>query len=143
MVEEESGLQGAAGISRSSPLTFFFSDVEGSTRLAAQLGTDRFARALDEHRALMRGAFTRHGGREVSTGGDSFFAVFDSARSAIAAAVDTQRALTRPLPSGVEIRVRIGLHAGNAVRIGGDYLGLDVNRAARIADAGHGGQIVV
>jgi len=126
-----------------SALTFFFSDVEGSTRLAAELGTDSFARALDEHRALMRGAFARHGGREVSTGGDSFFAVFESASDAIAAAVDTQRALTRPLPSRVEIRIRIGLHAGNAVRIGDDYLGLDVNRAARIADAGHGGQIVV
>jgi class 3 adenylate cyclase len=122
-VEEQSDLQGEAEVRRSSPLTFFFSDVEGSTRLAAELGTDSFARALEEHRALLRGAFARHGGREVSTGGDSFFAVFDSATDAIAAAVDTQRALARPLPSGVEIRIRIGLHAGNAVRIGDDYLG--------------------
>jgi predicted ATPase/class 3 adenylate cyclase len=124
-------------------LTFFFSDIEGSTRLAAQLGTQAFAQALDGHRALVREAFGRHGGREVSTGGDSFFAVFTSPSEAVAAAVATQRALARPIAPGVEIRIRVGLHVGHAVRIGDDYLGLEVNRAARVADAGHGGQILV
>ena len=134
--EQEPGAEPAA-------LAFFFSDIEGSTRLAAQLGTQAFAQALDSHRALVRDAFGRHGGREVSTGGDSFFAVFASPSDAVAAAVATQRGLARPIAPGVEVRVRVGLHVGHAVRIGDDYLGLDVNRAARVADAGHGGQILV
>ncbi|CAN5781701.1 hypothetical protein BH23CHL7_BH23CHL7_06910 [soil metagenome] len=124
-------------------LTFFFSDVEGSTRLAARLGSEGFARALEAHRAIVRDAFGRHGGREVSTGGDSFFVVFDSPFAAVTAAVEAQRTLARPGNAGEEVRIRIGLHAGHAVRVGADYLGLDVNRAARIADAGHGGQILV
>src|SRR4051794_28222362 len=124
-------------------LTFFFSDVEGSTQLAEQLETQAFARALEAHRALVRDAFEQHRGREISTGGDSFFAVFASVGDAVAAAVDVQRRLADPLDNGVRLRVRIGLHAGHAVRVGDDYLGLDVNRAARVADAGHGGQIVV
>lgn len=124
-------------------LTFFFSDVEGSTRLAAQLGAEAFAHALELHRSVVRRAFRRHRGNEVSTGGDSFFAVFASAPDALAAAVEVQRALAQPAEPGVELRIRIGLHVGHAVRIGNDYLGLDVNRAARVADAGHGGQILV
>ena len=134
--EHDPGAEGAA-------LTFFFSDVEGSTRLAARLGTQAFAQALDAHRALVREAFGRHGGREISTGGDSFFAVFASPHDAVVAAVEAQRALARMVDPSVELRIRIGLHVGHAVRIGDDYLGLDVNRAARIADAGHGGQILV
>lgn len=126
-----------------APLTFFFSDVEGSTRLAGSLGAS-FAAVLEGHRRIVRAVFASHGGAEISTGGDSFFAVFASPLEAIRAAADIQRGLEAPLDDkGTRIRVRIGLHAGHAVRVGGDFLGLDVNRAARIADAGHGGQVLV
>src|SRR4026209_1296335 len=127
----------------SGAVTFFFSDVEASTRLAAALG-HASAELLEEHRRLIRGAFDAHGGIEDSPGGDSFFAVFRSAADALAAAAAVQRALTTLSgPSGAGIRVRIGLHTGQAVRVGNDYVGLDVHRAARIADAGHGGQVLI
>jgi predicted ATPase/class 3 adenylate cyclase len=124
-------------------VTFFFSDIEASTRLAASLG-DRFADVLAAHRALVRAAFAEHGGIEISTEGDSFFAVFSSAPAAVLAAAAVQQALAaHPWPADGEVRVRIGLHTGQAVRIGHDYVGIDVNRAARIAAAGHGGQVLV
>jgi predicted ATPase/class 3 adenylate cyclase len=123
-------------------LTFFFSDIEGSTQLAAALG-ERFAEVLGEHRAIVRTAFGAHRGTEVSTSGDSFFAVFASPVDALLAAAAVQRDLAPPLAGGTRVRVRIGLHTGHAVRVGDDYLGLDVHRAARIADAGHGGQVLV
>jgi predicted ATPase/class 3 adenylate cyclase len=126
-----------------SVLTFFFSDIEGSTRLAERIGTPAFARVLDAHRRLVRDAFDRFGGREVSTGGDSFFAVFTAPEDALGAAVHAQRALAGEVEPGVELRIRIGLHVGHAVRIGDDLLGVDVNRAARVADAGHGGQVLI
>jgi predicted ATPase/class 3 adenylate cyclase len=125
-----------------SALTFFFSDVEGSTQLATALG-ERFAEVLGEHYAIVRSAFGAHGGSEVSTGGDSFFAVFASPLDALLAAAAIERALIRPLAAGATVRVRIGLHTGHALRVGNDYLGLDVHRAARIANAGHGGQVLV
>jgi predicted ATPase/class 3 adenylate cyclase len=124
-------------------VTFFFSDVEGSTRLATALG-DAFATALEAHRRAIRSAFAAHHGIEVSTSGDSFFAVFVSASDAAAAALLTQRSLA-DLPGTVDhrISVRIGLHTGQAVQVGRDYVGLDVHLAARISDAGHGGQTLM
>ena len=78
------------------------------------------------------------------TEGDSFFVVFPSARSGVMAAVEGQRALAAAdWPGGAEVRVRMGLHAGEAALAGGDLVGYDINRAARIASAAHGGQIVV
>jgi predicted ATPase/class 3 adenylate cyclase len=124
------------------PLTFFFSDIEGSTRAATALG-DRFASALEAHRRDVRRAFAEHRGVEVSTAGDSFFAVFDAPGDAIGAAVAIQRTLASAAGGANGLRARIGLHSGTAVRVGADYLGLDVHRAARVADAGHGGQILV
>lgn len=124
-------------------VTFFFSDVEASTRLAAALG-DAFAELLEEHRRVIRGALEDNDGIEVSTGGDSFFAVFLSATGAVAAAAAAQQELASISgPTGNGIKVRIGLHTGQAVRVGSDYVGLDVHRAARIADAGNGGQVLV
>jgi predicted ATPase/class 3 adenylate cyclase len=119
-------------------LTFFFSDIEGSTRAAATLGP-AFASAIQEHRGLVRDAIAASDGREVSTAGDSFFAVFADADAALRAAVTIQRTTA----AGSPLRARIGLHTGQAVVIGDDYVGLDVHRAARIADAGHGGQILL
>lgn len=125
-------------------VTFFFSDIEGSTRLATSLG-ERFAEVLDGHRRIVRAALAEHHGVEVSTAGDSFFAVFPSAIDGAGAAVGIEAGL-REQGNGAgigAIRVRIGLHTGQAVRVGRDYVGLDVHLAARVSDAGHGGQILV
>jgi Predicted ATPase len=124
--------------------TFLFSDIEGSTRLLDDLGSIAYTAVLERHAAIMRAAFARHGGREENTEGDSFFAVFDSALEAVRAAVDAQRALaTEAWPPGVEVRVRMGLHAGEASASAAGLVGIDINRAARIAAAAHGGQVVV
>jgi len=125
-------------------LTFLFSDIEGSTRLEQALGTAAYATVLERHRELLRAAFGAHGGLEQGTEGDSFFVVFSSAGAALVAAVEGQRALgAESWPPDAEIRVRMGLNAGEATKTGGSLVGLAINRAARIAAAGHGGQIVV
>src|SRR6185369_3541468 len=104
-------------------VTFFFSDVEGSTRLATVLG-DAFANVLEDHRRVIRAAFAATKGIEVSTGGDSFFAVFLSPADALTAAAAIQRDLTENgRANELPIRVRIGLHTGQAVRVGADYVG--------------------
>jgi len=125
-------------------LTFLFTDIEGSTRLEQALGTAAYATILERHREILRAAFGAHGGLEQGTEGDSFFVVFSSAGAALVAAVEAQRALgAEPWPADAEIRVRMGLNAGEATETGGSLVGLAINRAARIAAAGHGGQIVV
>ncbi|OGN80897.1 MAG: hypothetical protein A2X23_06570 [Chloroflexi bacterium GWC2_73_18] len=124
-------------------VTFLFSDVEGSTRLAAQQG-DRWPALLERHQQLLRRCFTSRDGVEVATEGDSFFVVFRSAPGAVAAAVAAQQALAaEPWPDGAAIRVRMGLHTGEGTLGGDNYVGLDVHRASRIAAAGHGGQILL
>ena len=122
---------------------FLMTDIEGSTRLAGRLGDD-FAQVLDEHFALLDAAIAANEGTVVSSEGDSVFAVFSSARQAISAAIDAQRALAaHAWPDGEQVRVRMGAHAGEAVLGGRDYTGLEVHRAARIAAAAWGGQILV
>jgi len=125
-------------------LTFLFTDIEGSTKLAAALG-DRWTRTLERHQAILRDAFTARGGVEVATEGDSFFVVFPSASGAVAAAVAAQQALVAEAwPDDVgQIRVRMGLHTGEGTLGADNYVGLDVHRAARVAAAGHGGQILI
>jgi predicted ATPase/class 3 adenylate cyclase len=124
-------------------VTFLFTDIEGSTRLL-QLLDERYRDMLGMHDAVMRRAILGHGGIEVNTEGDSFFAVFASARSAVAAVVSAQRELSASdWPEGASVRVRMGLHTGEGVPGGTDYLGLDVHRAARVAAAAHGGQVLV
>ncbi|MFL6222428.1 MAG: adenylate/guanylate cyclase domain-containing protein, partial [Actinomycetes bacterium] len=124
-------------------VTFLFTDIEGSTRLLQELG-DRYAAVRDEHAAIVRQAIEDGGGVEVSTEGDSFFVAFPSPVGAVRAAVAAQRGLAAhdwsPAPP---VRVRMGLHTGEGVLGGDNYVGLDVNRAARIAAAGHGGQVLV
>jgi len=125
-------------------LTFLFSDIEGSTRLLDELGPAAYKAVLERHAAIMRAAIAAHDGREENTEGDSFFVIFGSARSAVLAAVEAQRNLAaEPWPDGVEIRVRMGLHAGEATTSAAGLVGIDINRAARIAASAHGGQIVV
>ena len=124
-------------------VTFLFTDIEGSTRLLGQLG-ERYAAVLEDHRRILRAAVESAGGMEVSTEGDSFFVVFELASQAIQAAVDAQRALaSHAWPPDGTVSVRMGLHTGEGILGGGDYVGIDVNRAARIAAAGHGGQVLV
>ena len=124
-------------------VTFLFTDIEGSTRLVKQL-RDAYGAVLADHQRLLREAFDAHRGYEVDTQGDSFFVAFASARDALLAAVEGQRALvSHDWPEGVQIRVRMGLHTGQAVAANGRYTGLAVHRAARIGAAGHGGQILV
>jgi predicted ATPase/class 3 adenylate cyclase len=124
-------------------ITFVFTDIEGSTGLVNRLG-DGYRDVLESHQVLLRAAFSARDGIEVSTEGDSFFVVFPSAPQAVVAAVDAQRALAKESwPGGIEMRVRMGLHSGEAVLGGDSYVGVDVHRAARIMSAAHGGQIVV
>jgi predicted ATPase/class 3 adenylate cyclase len=118
-------------------VTFLFTDVEGSTLLLRELG-DRYGDVLQEHHRVLRAVWTRHGGVEVDTAGDAFFVAFERADDACAAALAAQEAL-RSTP----LRVRIGLHTGAPLLTEAGYVGIDVHRAARIADAAHGGQVVV
>ena len=119
-------------------VTFVFTDVEGSTRLLQQLGADAYADVLAEHRRALRHAFVRHDGVEVDTQGDAFFIAFATAPAAIAAAAEAQQVL-----AAGPIRVRMGIHTGTPYVTDEGYVGPDVHRAARIAAAGHGGQILV
>jgi class 3 adenylate cyclase len=124
-------------------VTFLFTDIEGSTGLLQTLG-DRYAAVLDEHAAIIRRAVAEGGGVEVSTHGDAFFAVFRGPAGAAGAAVAAQRGLAaHDWSPGPPVRVRMGLHTGEGTLGGDDYAGIDVHRAARIADAAHGGQVIV
>ena len=118
-------------------VTFLFTDIEGSTRLLSELG-DAYADALAEHRQTLRDAFAAHGGMEVDTQGDAFFIAFARARDAVDAAAVAQRALV----SG-QIQVRMGIHTGEPLRTDEGYVGMDIHRGARIAAAGHGGQVLI
>lgn len=121
----------------SGTVTLLFTDIEGSTRLLNELG-DQYADVLAEHRRLLRGAFRSHHGIEVDTQGDALFYVFASARAALSAAAEAQSALR-----GGPVRVRMGVHTGEPIVTSEGYVGADVHRAARIAAAGHGGQVLV
>ena len=125
-------------------LTFLFSDIEGSTRLEQAIGTRAYGVVRERHRVLLREAFAACGGEEQGTEGDSFFVIFRSARGAIAAALAAQRSLAaEPWPDGAPIHVRMGVHSGEARTEAGSLVGIDINRAARIAAAAHGGQVLV
>src|SRR5215207_6484324 len=124
-------------------VTFLFTDIEGSTSLLQELG-DRYPAVLDEHAAIIRRAVSDGGGIEVSTHGDAFFAVFRSPAGAVGAAAAAQRGLAaHDWSPGPPVRVRMGAHTGEGTLGGDDYAGIDVHRAARIADAAHGGQVLL
>ena len=124
-------------------VTFLFTDIEGSTKLLSRL-RDGYAGVQNDHRALLRTAVAGAGGEEVDTQGDSSFFAFRGAREAISAAVAAQRAHAgHEWPEDGEVRVRMGIHTGEPVLAEDRYIGLDVHRAARICDAGHGGQVLI
>jgi class 3 adenylate cyclase/streptogramin lyase len=127
----------------SGAVTFLFTDIEGSTRLVKQL-RDRYGGVLAEHQRILRGAFAEHGGHELDTQGDAFFVAFASARDAVLAAVEAQRAISSyPWPDAAAVRVRMGIHTGQASPVDGRYTGVAIHRAARICAIGHGGQVLV
>ena len=119
----------------SGTITFLFTDIEGSTKLLHELGAERYAEELAEHRRVLREAFVRNAGVEVDTQGDAFFVAFPTAPGALDAAREAQESLTIP--------VRMGLHTGTPLLAEEGYVGADVHRAARIAAAGHGRQVLL
>lgn len=124
-------------------VTFLFTDIEGSTRLLQVLG-ERWRTILEDHNRLLLGAIREAGGVDLRNEGDSFFAVFRSALAAVDAAAKAQRAVAaHPWPPEAPVRVRMGMHTGEGTVGGDSYVGLDVHRAARIAAAGHGGQVLL
>ena len=124
-------------------VTFLRTDVEGSMGLARTLGT-AWDEIVQQHLELIGAAVVRTAARSSGPRAMRVFAGFPEAIAAVAAAVEIQRALAAETwPAGVTVRVRVGLHTGEAHRSGDDYGGFDVNRAARVAAVGHGGQVVL
>jgi DNA-binding NarL/FixJ family response regulator/class 3 adenylate cyclase len=123
-------------------ITFLFSDVEDSTGHLTRLG-DGYVRVLDDARTLVRAAVAGAGGREIDCQGDELFCVFDHPAEAAMAALEVQRGFAaHAWPGDEPVRVRLGLHTGDAERSGEGYVGIDVHRAARICQAAHGGQVL-
>ena len=122
----------------SGTVTFLFTDIEGSTRLLDRLGPERYSRELARHQDALRRAFQQHDGVEVDTQGDGFFVAFHRAADAVAAAAAARHALETS-----SVRVRMGIHTGEPLATADGYVGMDVHRAARIAGAAHGAQIVL
>ncbi|HEX2439348.1 MAG TPA: adenylate/guanylate cyclase domain-containing protein, partial [Methylomirabilota bacterium] len=132
-----------AGQLPAGPVTFLYADIEGSTPLLHRLG-ERYADVLAEERRLLRAVVRQHGGVEIDSRADEFFAAFPDSGDPAGAALTIQRRLRdHTWPEGVAVRVRIGLHRGQPLMTDEGYVGLDVHRASRVGSAGHGGQILV
>src|SRR5438552_3912067 len=113
-------------------VTFLFTDIEGSTRLLQELG-EAYGQVQDDQMRLMRQAISEGGGTVIRTEGDSFFVVFPTAAGAVRTATQAQKSFAaHPWTHGEPLRVRMGIHTGEGRLGGDDYLGIDVNRAARI-----------
>ncbi|HUB68826.1 MAG TPA: adenylate/guanylate cyclase domain-containing protein [Acidimicrobiales bacterium] len=125
-------------------MAFLFTDIEGSTSLLQRLGEGTYAEALADHHELIRGRLADHGGKEVTTQGDGFFAVFSSPRSCVAAVIAMQQALAaHHWVEDAPVRVRMGMHAGEATETITGLIGYDIHRAARVAAVAHGGQVLL
>ena len=124
--------------------TFLFTDIEGSTALLRRIGQGAYEQVLDDHHSLIRSALAAHGGTEANTLGDGFFAVFSSPRACAAAVLDMQQAIeAHAWPAGEHVRVRMGIHTGEASETATGLVGLDVHRAARLAAVAYGGQVLL
>ena len=129
---------------RVETFTFLFTDIEGSTALLGRVGQGVYAQVLAGHHSIIRSGLAAHDGREMDTQGDAFFAVFRSPAACVAAVVQMQQALqAHAWPGRERVRVRMGVHTGQAQKTAAGLVGLDVHRAARVAAAGHGGQVLV
>jgi predicted ATPase/class 3 adenylate cyclase len=125
-------------------VTFLFTDIEGSTTLLQELGDAVYAEVVADHHNLLRTIIDKNGGHVIDAQGDACLAAFSRASEAVAAAVAAQRTLVEHAwPSRSKLMLRMGLHTGEPVGLADNYVGLDVNRTARICAAGHGGQILV
>jgi predicted ATPase/class 3 adenylate cyclase len=125
-------------------VTLLFTDIEGSTRLIQRLGAEGYGRLLAEHHRLVRAALAAWRGIEIKTDGDAFFCIFGRAADAVAAVVQIQRQLAGGDWSATDRpAVRMGIHTGDIELAGSEYVGIDINRAARIAAAAHGGQVLL
>ena len=123
--------------------TFVMTDIVGSTALATGLG-ERYVDVLRRHRELLVDVFTRHGGRVVDDTGDATFAVFEESGQAIHAALDAHRTIAvEPWPGSADVRIRVGIHTGEAYAVGNRFVGLAVHEAARICSTAQAGQILV
>jgi predicted ATPase/class 3 adenylate cyclase len=124
--------------------TFLFTDIEGSTALLRRLGDGVYSGVLADHHACIRSGIAAHGGREIDTQGDAFFAVFSSASACVAAVIDMQRSLAgHDWPMGEQVRVRMGIHVGEALETALGLVGFDVHRGSRVAAVAHGGQVLL
>jgi DNA-binding NarL/FixJ family response regulator/class 3 adenylate cyclase len=124
-------------------VTFLFTDIQGSTELVERLGAE-YSRVLEDHRALLRGVVAEAGGTELDCRGDEFLFVFADAGRAVDTALKAQRSLAEhEWPASGVVEVRMGLHSGEPTLQGSSYVGVDVHRVARIASAGHGGQVLL
>ncbi|HUJ55565.1 MAG TPA: adenylate/guanylate cyclase domain-containing protein, partial [Gaiellaceae bacterium] len=122
----------------SGTVTFVFTDVEGSTALLHGIGAEAYRGALAEHRSVLRKAFAEHSGYEIDEAGDGLFYAFASASEAVAAVAQAMASLAKG-----PVRVRVGVHTGEALFDPPKYVGVDVHKAARIMSAAHGGQVVL
>ena len=139
---EQPGSPGAAS-ELGGTVAFLFSDLEGSTELLRRLGGE-YAALIEAHHALLRVAFEDHGGRVVDSQADSFFVVFPGVGDAAAAAKGALHSLAQhEWPDGADVRVRIGVHAAEPLVSDDRYVGLGINRAARICEVAHGGQVLL
>jgi predicted ATPase/class 3 adenylate cyclase len=131
------------GAERDGPsgvVAFVLTDIEGSTMLARELG-DAYTGLIGRHNELLRAVWHAHGGYVFGTRGDSFLVAFGDPDAAALAAVDAQRRISaEPWPGERPVRIRIGLHAGYARCVDGDYQALSINQASRVVDCAHGGQ---
>ncbi|HEY6313720.1 MAG TPA: adenylate/guanylate cyclase domain-containing protein [Streptosporangiaceae bacterium] len=124
--------------------TFLFTDIEGSTALLGRVEHGVYAQVLADHHSIIRSGIAAHDGREVDTQGDAFFAVFSSPPACVAGVLEMQQALeAHAWPGGEQVRVRMGVHTGEASVTATGLVGLDVHQAARVAAASHGGQVLL
>ena len=131
-------------VTSEQPITFIFSDIEHSTRLAQQLRED-YPRLIERHRSVIRDAIKKHKGKEIDTAGDGFFMTFDSPNSAVLAAAEIQKEFhTLKWATEIGLKVRMGIHTGIALSTEtGGYTGVEVHLASRVCNAAYGGQVLI
>jgi class 3 adenylate cyclase len=143
VAEEQPDLAGATA--PDGTVTILFTDIENSTALNERLGDRRWLEVLRAHNSIVPHCIGEHGGCEVQSQGDGFMIAYPSARRGLACAVDMPRNLARVADAELEapLRVRIGLHTGEAIREGDDFYGRSVTLAARLGDEAEGGEILI